>query len=109
MNTYDQIVASAYYVFGNQLNTRIISAFLIKSTYNGNVFEDNELQLNLLKDVFIFDNYFFRLNNGYSLSDIEDCINFEMVTFFQNLKKARDNYYSGTESKQKKLKYKRGI
>lgn len=109
MNTYDQIVASAYYVFGEHLNTKIISYFLLRSHQNGNIFEKSELQLNVLKDIISFDNYFFRMNEGYSISDLSDLINFDMVTFFQNLKKARDNYYSGLEDKQKKLKIKRGI
>ena len=108
MNTYDKIIASAYYVFGNHLTTRIVSVFLFKSTFNGNVFEDGELRLKLLKDKFIFENHMFRLKDEYSISDLEDCIDFDMVTFFQNLKRSRDNYYSGFE-KTGKLKIKRGI
>ena len=109
MNTYDQIVASAYYVFGEQLNTKIISAFLFKSTYNGNVFEDDELKLNALKDKIVFDNHLFKLKEGLTIFDISEYINFDMVTFFQNLYKSRDDYYTGRYDKIKKLKINRGI
>ena len=90
MNTYDKIVASAYYVFGDQLTTKIVSIFIIYSKKNGNVFEEDELKFKELKDKMILKNGLYRLNEGYSVSDIADCINFDMVTFFQNLKCSRD-------------------
>ena len=109
MNTYDHIIASAYYVFEEQLNPKIITAFLLRSSYNGNTFERDELRLKVLKDIIILVDGKYKLNEGYTISDLNNCINFDMVTFFQNLKKARENYYSGLEDKQKRLNYKRGI
>lgn len=109
MNTYDQIVASAYYVFGEHLNTRIISAFLVLSRHNGNVFEEEELKLQLLKDIVFIENGKYKLKEGYSVSDIADCINFDMVTFFQNLKCSRDKCCSTYQKKHKGFVKKRGI
>lgn len=101
MNTYDQIIASAYYVFGNQLTSKIVASFLVSSCHNGNQFQKEELRLTQLKDIIIFENHMFRLKEGFSLSDISECINFDMVRFFQNLKNSRDKYYSNYEEKRK--------
>ena len=101
MNIYDQIVASAYYVFGNQLTSKIIASFLVFSTKNGNKFEIGELKLMKLKDMFKFENHLFSLKSEYTISDIADCIDFDKVLFFQNLKVSRDKYYSDYSEKQK--------
>ena len=100
-NIYDQIVASAYYVFGDQLTTKIIASFLVYSTHNGNHFEEQELKLDKLKGIIKFENHIFKLNPGYSVSDIADCINFDMVEFFLNIKCSRDKYYSTYEEKRR--------
>ena len=104
MNTYDQIVASAYYVFGDALNTKIISIFLVLSRKNGNVFEEDELKLKELKGKMTLKNSIYKLNEGYSVSDIADCINFDMVTFFQNLKCSRDKCCNNYEHKNELIK-----
>ena len=109
MNTYDQIVASAYYVFGDKLTTKIISVFLVLSRNNGNVFEEDELKLQELKGKITLKNSIYKLNEGYSVSDIADCINFDMVTFFQNLKCSRDKCCSTYKKKQDGFIKKRGI
>lgn len=101
MNTYDQIIASAYYVFGDQLTSKIIASFLVFSSRNGNVFEEEELKLKKLKEVMVFENHMFRLKEEYTILDISDYINFDMVSFFQNLKKSRDKYYSNYDKKAK--------
>lgn len=104
MNIYDQIIASAYYVFGEGLTSRIIASFLLYSTKNGNHFETEELKLNKLKGMFKFNNHMFSLIDGYTISDIADCIDFDKVLFFQNLKKSRDKFYNNYQEKQKVIK-----
>ena len=109
MNTYDQIIASAYYVFGDKLTSRIVSSFLVLSSSNGNKFEEDELKLNKLKGIIKFNNHFFILNDGYSISDISECINFDMVVFFFFLKNSRDKYYSSYEEKQKIMRKRKSM
>ena len=101
MSTYDQIVASAYFVFREELTTRVITCFLVYSTYLGNKFDDEELKFIKLKKYIGFDNHTFHLKQGYSVSDIAECINFDMVKFFLNIKTSRDKFYSTYEEKNK--------
>ena len=47
-----------------------------------------------------FDNHVYRLKSGYTVNDLSDFINFDMVLVFHNLKKSRDKYYSSIGNKE---------
>ena len=94
MNIFDKVLASAYYVFEGELNSHIIRSFITLMRKNGYQFKRDELQMNELRKYMDFQNHKYVLKDNYTISDISDFINFDMVAVFHNLKKSRDRYYS---------------
>ena len=76
--TYDEIIASAYLVFKEDLTTRIISIGLTNLTRDGHKIKRDDLKLKELKDVFEFKDYVYR---------------FVLVCLFQEIKQRRDKDY----------------
>ena len=110
MNIYDQVLASAYYVFGEQLNSHIIQQFLILMNKAGIKGENSKFKMADIKEYMYFDNHKYVLKDGCTISDIVQFIDLDMVRIFQNLKQHRDYYYSSKKTiineneKVKKLK-----
>ena len=102
MSAYDQILASAYYVFGDQLNSLIIQQFITLLTKGGIKLPSDEMKIKELNQYIEFDNHKYKLKNGCTIEDISSFINFDMVTIFHNIKRHRDKYYSKTTSYTKK-------
>lgn len=96
MDIFDKIIASGYYVFEGQLNSHIVRQFINIARSFGKSFKSNELKMNKMRKYIEFDNYFYRLKNGYTVSDISEYIDLDMVTVYHNLKIYRDKFYSGT-------------
>ncbi len=100
MNIYDQILASAYYVFEKELSSQIIKSFISLLKKSGECLNRNEnktlTEIGLLS---LCDNHKYRLKAEYTINDIADFIDFDMVTIFHNLKKTRDDYYSNNPRK----------
>jgi len=94
MNIYDQVLASAYYVFREQLNSHIIQQFLILMNKAGIKGENSKFKMTDIDKYMYFDNHKYVLKDGYTISDIVQFIDLDMVRIFQNLKQHRDYYYS---------------
>ncbi len=99
MNIYDQILASAYYVFEKELSSQIIKSFISLLKKSGVCLNRNETKMDKLGKYMEFDNHKYRLKDEYTINDIADFIDFDMVTIFHNLKKTRDDYYSNNPRK----------
>lgn len=97
MNIFDQILASGYYAFNGELNSHIVRMFITSARRTGKRFHREDLVINEIYKYMEFNpnNCMYKLRDGYTINDIEEYINFDMVTAFHNLKKARDDYYSG--------------
>ena len=107
MNIFDQILASAYYVFEEELNPHIIKLFITLMKSIGFRFKRTDLVMNKIRDFMYFDSQKYVLKEGVTVKDLTDFINFDYVTIFHNLKKSRDKYYSNPDSfkKMKRLEY----
>ena len=106
MYNYDQILASAYYVFRGELTTTIIASMIIFLKKNGVRLKRQDLKMKELARIMTFDNHKFYLKSGYKLEDIHHLINDDLVRIFLELQKIRDLYYSnlGVEKVLKKGK-----
>ena len=94
MNLYDQILASAYYVFEEELTSQIIKSFVILLKKADVTIHRNELKMEEIAQYMEFKNHKYKLKDGYTIHTIADYINLDMVAIFHNLKKTRDEYYS---------------
>lgn len=94
MNIFDQILASAYYVFENELNSHIIRSFISLMRKTKEKFSRDDLKMKEISKYMEFKNHMYVLKEGYTIDDIAQFINFKMVTIFHNLKISRDKFYS---------------
>ena len=99
MNIFDKILASGYYVFENELNSHIIRNFITLARKSGKKFERDELKMDEISKYMEFDNHIYRLKKGYTINDISDFIDLDIITIFHNYKIYRDRYYSGKYNK----------
>ena len=103
MNVLDQIIASGFFVFDGYLNTYLV-AKIIKILQNDLCvkFERKDLVMNEISTYMeLQDNTLYVLKNGYTMYDIGPFINPGMVAIFEDIKKERDNYYSGKTKRKK--------
>ncbi len=96
MNIFDQILASGYYVFDGKLNSHLVRmafAFLRK---NGMTFSRDDLVMKEIKEYMYFDlgSKHYVLKDGYTVSDLGNFIDIDLITMFHNLKKAWDNHHT---------------
>ena len=107
MNIFDQILASAYYVFEDGLNSHIIRQFITFMRKYGYKFKREDLKMHEMSKYMEFVNHQYILKKEYTIDDIAPFINFDMVAIYHNLKKSRDKYYSNRlerEDSKKKIK-----
>ncbi len=92
--TYDEILASAYYVFRDDLKIPIICTSLeILTKYYGIKFSRTNLQIVKLKNIIIFENETYKLNSSNSIDDIIDYVVPCLVIFFETLKRQQNSSY----------------
>lgn len=96
MNIFDQILASGYYVFDGKLHSHIVRMAISFLRKNGKNFSRDELVMNKIKKYMYFDKdtQHYILNNGYTISDLGDYIDIDLITMFHNLKKSWDNHHT---------------
>ena len=103
--TYDEIIASAYYVFRQELNPNIIVNFLMYMKNLGCNYHREDLRFKELNRFFIFDGANFRLKEGAKLEDIVPYVKDNLTWLFSEMKSIRNEYYEGltSDSKTKKI------
>ena len=97
--TYDEIVASAYYVFREGLTTRIIASFLSNLKKWGVVYHRSESKLKELERIIVFNGINYTLANDSKMSDIIPFVKNNLVVIFEDLKKLRDDYYLNADKR----------
>lgn len=105
--TYDEIIASAYYVFREGLTTRIIASFLVNLKKLGIIYHREESKLKELKGLIVFNGANYTLSNDSRMSDIIPFVKNNLVLIFESLKASRDNYYLNADSRMEKEKVKK--
>ena len=105
--TYDEIIASAYYVFREDLTTRVVATFLTNLKKWGIIYHREESKLKELKRLIIFNGVNYTLADDCRMSDIIPFVKNNLVLIFESLKKSRDNYYLNSESRMLKEKVKK--
>ena len=102
--TYDEIIASAYYVFRNELNSNVIINFLIYMKNLGYVYHRDDLKLKELERIFVFDGNY-RLIEDARLEDIVPYVKDNLTWLFSEMKSIRNEYYEDltSDSKTKKI------
>ena len=103
--TYDEIIASAYYVFRQELNPNVIINFLIYMKNLGYIYHREDLRFKELDRFFIFDGANFCLKEGAKLEDIAPFIQDNLTWLFSEMKSIRNEYYEDltNDSKTKKI------
>ena len=94
MYTYDEIIASGYYIFLDDLSTDIVSEFIYIMKKLGKKFSRNELKLNKVLEILDFDGTDYRLNNDKNYEDIMQYVNLELVLVFECIQIDRNNCQS---------------
>ncbi len=92
---FDQIIASAYFVFETDLTHHIIERFIKLLAKSGIEFNRNDLKMKEISEVIEFKDFKYQLKDGYTKDDIACFINLQMVAIFSMMKQRRDEYYSG--------------
>lgn len=102
--TYDEIIASAYYVFRNELNPNVIINFLIYMKNLGYVYHRDDLKLKELERIFVFDGNY-RLIEDARLEDIVPYVKDNLTWFFSEMKCISNEYFDNitNDSKTKKI------
>ncbi len=100
--TFDEIIASAYYVFRDGLTSTIIANYLTSMKKINITFTREESKLKELKRLIVFNGYSYSLAEGVCMQDIISYVNNNLVLVFEEIKTARDNYYSNLTSKVKR-------
>lgn len=99
MYTYDEIVASAYFVFKEKLSKEIIMTFIaIRKNSFGEKFNHN-LKLKELKNIIEFDNPYYKLKDDKKISDLMPYIKIELIVLFQAIEESLEK-----QSEQPKIK-----
>lgn len=103
--TYDEIIASAYYVFRNELNPNVIINFLIYMKNLGYVYHREDLRFKELDRFFIFDGANYHLKEGVKLEDIVPFVQDNLTWFFSEIKCISSEYFDNitNDSKVKKI------
>ena len=89
MYTYDEVLASGYYVFRENLNTDVLGYAL--EIIGGKTLlhcsrTDNKIRIDELSRIIEFNDGYFKLKDGSKLEDIKDFIKEELVIVFQQIK-----------------------
>ena len=102
MNFFDQLLASGYYAFDGKLNSHIVRIAITFLRKHGKKFKNNELVMKEIKKYMYFDveTQHYVLYDEYTVSDIGDYMNIDLITLFHNIKLSRDRYYSGLDTKE---------
>ena len=103
--TYDEIIASAYYVFRDELNPSIIINFLFYMKNLGHIYHREDLKFKELHRFFVFDGFNYRLKEGAKLEDIASFVQDNLTWFFNEMKNINKEYYDElvSDSKIKKI------
>ena len=94
MNIFDQILASGYYAFDGKLNSHIVRMGITFLRKSGRVFHRDELIMKEIKKYMYFENQQYLLKDEFTVSDLGEFIDTNLVAMFHNLKIARDKFYS---------------
>ena len=104
MYTYDEIIASGYYVFREELTTHVICKFLGIMKVLGIKIdsEHSHSKIKELQRIFEFDinNFSYRLKDNYKLDDIKDFIKEDLVIVFQSIQKIINKHQEELKGKQ---------
>ena len=104
MYNYDQILASGYYVFREELTTSMVCNFISLLIGIGSRFTSEDLRLKELRRILIINDNKFYLKEGFRLEDIAYLVDDNLVLMFQEFKDVID-----THSKDKRKIKIRGI
>ena len=110
MYTYDEILASGYYVFREDLNTMVIGSILnllggktcLHSLKYSDNQVDNRIKIEELSRIIEFDDGIFKLKEGIKVEDIKDFIKEDLVIVFQQIKNMMNSDYSSKQYKKVK-------
>ncbi len=105
MYNYDQILASGYYVFRDDLTTSMVSSLITLLINLGARFKRDNLRIKELKRILVLNGDKFSLNDGFILDDIIYLVDNNLVLMFQELKDSMGSY-SDEEVSKKKIKIK---
>ena len=96
MNIFDKLLASGYYAFNGELNSHIVRMAITFLRKNGMSFSRDELVMKEITKYMYFDCYslHYVLKDGYTVSDLEDFIDKDLITLFHNLMKAWDDHHT---------------
>ena len=96
MNIFDQILASGYYAFDGKLNSHLVRMAFTFLRKNGVEFKRDDLVMNEIKKYMYFDleSKHYLLKEGYTISDLGEFIDINLITMFHNLKRLWDNHHS---------------
>lgn len=91
MYTYDEIIASGYYVFLDELSTDIVSYFFCIMKKLGKKFSRNELKLDNISKILEFDGTNYKLKSDRNYEDIMPYVDLELVLVFECIQIDRNN------------------
>ncbi len=94
--SFDEIIASAYYVFRDGLTTTIITNYFTNMKKLGISYNREETKFQELKRLVIFDGYNYGLAEGVYMQDIIPYVKDNLVMIFKEIEILRDNYYNNT-------------
>lgn len=92
--TFDEIIASAYYVFRDGLTSTIIANYFANMKKLGISYNREESKIKELKRLIIFNGYGYTLAEGVCMQDIIPYVKDNLVIIFEELGSLRDNYYT---------------
>ena len=91
MYTYDEVIASGYFVFKEKLSKDVISTFItIRKSIFDEKFTRNDLKLNKLKDFIKFNNPYYELKDEKTINDLMPFTKLELIVLFQAIEEELD-------------------
>lgn len=102
MNFFDQLLASGYYAFDGKLNSHIVRIAIAFLRKNNMKFKSKELVMQKIKKYMYFDieTQHYLLYDEYTVGDLSEFMDIDLITLFHNIKLSRDRYYSGLDTKE---------
>ena len=92
MDSFDTILASGYYVFREDLDSKIISIFMLYLKNLGIDFKGCRLEIKELRGIIEFHDSKYTLNDKFKMSDISYLIDDNWVLIFNDIKNNLDLY-----------------
>ena len=94
MNSFDKILASGFYAYNGNLNSHMVRMFITLARKSGVSFSRKDLVMDGIKEYMEFDSPMYKLKNGYTMTDIAEFLDIDIIRIFYLLEKSRDRYYS---------------